>query len=87
MAWLSAEALFDDPVDEELRIWNRADLERSTSRVRVYTPRRQPPNPGNFNRQKTNCPQGHLYDEANTYRAPGKKARECKACRHDRRSE
>jgi len=34
------------------------------------------------NTLKTHCPQGHLYDEANTYNNP-RGGRECKACRRD----
>jgi hypothetical protein len=29
---------------------------------------------------KTHCPQGHPYDEANTYRRPATGARHCRAC-------
>lgn len=32
---------------------------------------------------KTHCPQGHLYDEANTYRSP-KGGRACRQCRRER---
>jgi hypothetical protein len=34
---------------------------------------------------KTHCPQGHPYDDVNTYRSPsGKGGRQCKACLRDR---
>lgn len=33
------------------------------------------------NQQKTHCPQGHLYDEANTYRYHGR--RQCRVCNAD----
>lgn len=29
----------------------------------------------------THCPQGHPYDDENTYRRPGSKNRECRKCR------
>lgn len=32
------------------------------------------------NARKTHCPQGHAYDEANTYRSPASGARSCRAC-------
>ena len=32
---------------------------------------------------KTHCPQGHPYDEQNTYLRPDKLGRECKACRKE----
>ena len=40
----------------------------------------------NGQNQKTHCPQGHTYDEANTYyRSDGK--RQCRACNRDRARE
>lgn len=33
------------------------------------------------NASKTHCPQGHPYDEHNTYKLKGRNARRCKACR------
>jgi hypothetical protein len=36
------------------------------------------------NARKTHCPQGHPYDEANTYHAPNG-SRECRACAHEER--
>lgn len=35
-------------------------------------------------RNKTHCPQGHLYDEANTRWSPSGKKRACRACNRDR---
>ncbi len=32
MGWMSADVLSEEPVEEELRIWNRADLERPSKR-------------------------------------------------------
>jgi hypothetical protein len=38
---------------------------------------------GCVQRARTHCPQGHPYDEANTYRAPHRPTRrECRACWH-----
>ena len=37
---------------------------------------------GHWHGRKTECPQGHPYDEANTYAAPGG-GRQCKTCRRD----
>jgi len=36
---------------------------------------------GAFNGLKTHCPDGHPYDEANTYVAPASGFRNCRACR------
>jgi hypothetical protein len=33
------------------------------------------------NARKTQCPKGHVYDDANTYRAAGR--RDCRACRRE----
>jgi hypothetical protein len=33
------------------------------------------------NTQKTHCPRGHPFDEANTYVRPGGRDRGCRACR------
>lgn len=42
----------------------------------------------NVNREKTECPHGHPYDEANTYTEPrGRGWRRCRACKRIRRSE
>jgi len=40
---------------------------------------------GLFQKSKTRCPKGHLYDEANTYY--DKKGRQCKACKIERQRE
>jgi hypothetical protein len=37
---------------------------------------------GAYNRRKTHCPQGHPYDEANTYRHSS--GRQCQTCRQAR---
>lgn len=34
-------------------------------------------------RAKTHCPQGHPYDEVNTYLKPNGGGRDCRACRRD----
>lgn len=34
--------------------------------------------------QRTHCPQGHPYDEENTYRPPGKSSRMCRECLRQR---
>lgn len=39
--------------------------------------------PGEYQRKKTHCPQGHPYDEANTYVTPSG-SRQCKTCRFER---
>lgn len=36
---------------------------------------------------KTHCPQGHPYDEENTYRPPNKNGRYCRACQRIRHRE
>lgn len=42
-------------------------------------------NGNHHNARKTACPQGHRYDDVNTYRCPsGKGGRQCRACRQDR---
>lgn len=33
--------------------------------------------------RRTHCPHGHLYDEANTYRTPGRGGRVCRVCRRE----
>lgn len=39
---------------------------------------------GRNNASKTHCPQGHPYDDANTYVQPGSTHRACRACIRDR---
>ena len=34
--------------------------------------------------RKTHCPQGHEYDEGNTYRRPNRTNRECRTCMRER---
>lgn len=34
--------------------------------------------------RRTHCPQGHPYDEENTYKAPGSRRRYCRACQRTR---
>ena len=38
------------------------------------------PSPADINRVKTECPRGHPYDEANTYRMKEHGSRYCRAC-------
>lgn len=38
-------------------------------------------------REKTHCPQGHPYDETNTYHHPNKTNRMCRACGRERQRE
>jgi hypothetical protein len=37
--------------------------------------------------RKTHCPQGHPYTDENTYRSPGRGARECRTCQQARAEE
>lgn len=84
MPWTSAEVLFET-VDEELRIWNRADIEGFTNRRREYVPRSErQPRPGNHNGRKTHCVNGHEFNNENTYVRPKGKGRECRACKRNR---
>lgn len=39
---------------------------------------------GKYRSRWTECPRGHPFDEANTYRAPGTGKRACRACSHAR---
>lgn len=43
-------------------------------------------NGGRFQKAKTHCPQGHTYDEANTYVWPGDGSRICRTCQRERKS-
>jgi hypothetical protein len=85
MGWLPAEALFEDEVDEELRIWNRSEIEPHTNRIREWKPRQGDPQPGHPNALKTHCPRGHEYNEANTTYRAKRSGRECRVCRRERR--
>ncbi|KKM68208.1 hypothetical protein LCGC14_1463220 [marine sediment metagenome] len=38
---------------------------------------------GQYQRDKTYCPQGHPYDEENTYRRPDRPQRNCKICKRE----
>jgi hypothetical protein len=40
---------------------------------------------GRFHGDKTHCPQGHAYDEANTYIVKVTGARQCRTCRNSRK--
>lgn len=40
-----------------------------------------------WQQRKDFCPQGHPYDEQNTYRAPGRPRRECRTCRATKKSD
>lgn len=51
---------------------NRTEAEQQEMRRRMGVPRAE----------KTHCPQGHPYDEANTYRSNGH--RQCRTCRRQR---
>lgn len=42
------------------------------------------PSPNNFNSQKTHCPQGHEYSEANTRHDKATGVRVCRACKRER---
>lgn len=44
--------------------------------------RRQPISAGTINRDKTHCPQGHPYDQTNTYWLSGNR-RDCRECRNE----
>lgn len=61
---------------------NPAHLEAVTHRVNT-----QRGEQGQWQRKKTQCPQGHPYDEANTYLVPGDRwHRRCRACMKAQRS-
>lgn len=61
---------------------NPAHLEAVTHRENVKRGRAG----GIAQRARTHCPQGHPYDEANTYRSQirGQSRRECRACHRER---
>ena len=60
---------------------NPAHLEPVTERVNVF---RGIGNPTVENTKKTHCPQGHAYDEANTYHRAYDNSRQCRACNRER---
>lgn len=63
---------------------NPAHLEPVTQRENLLRSRHTLPH---HNAAKTRCPQGHPYDEANTYKtvtAKGRQRRECRTCRRER---
>ena len=81
---------FVGPIPEELDIdhlcrvrncVNPRHLEPVTRRENLQ---RSPIYVGTTQRQKTHCPQGHPYDEQNTYRIPGRAHRLCRECRRVR---
>jgi HNH endonuclease len=45
-----------------------------------------PDTAASINRNKTHCPQGHLYSERNTYIIPSTRGRLCKTCLENRRN-
>lgn len=59
------------------------DPERSRQAVRQRMRKHLGPLKGHAGRRKTECPQGHPYDDENTYVAPSGK-RQCKTCRRAR---
>lgn len=63
---------------------NPAHLEPVTLRENVLRGN----SPAAVNARKTHCPQGHLYNEGNTYRRPGTGHRQCRECMrcHQRRN-
>lgn len=86
MAWHSAEILMDTDDDRALGIWRRADVDPITSRPRIRaasTARKI--DPAHINALKVACPKGQPYDDSNTYRRPDRRARECRACKRERR--
>lgn len=60
---------------------NPAHLEPVTRRENVF---RGIGNPTVENAGKTHCPQGHPYDEANTYHRAYDHSRQCRACNRER---
>lgn len=50
-------------------------------------PRSEPTTQVNTGRrsERTHCPRGHAYSDANTYRSPGGSGRQCRTCKRDRR--
>jgi len=63
-------------------LWGRLDRGWSVERALTTPARQAAPRPekrGSANSRKTHCPQGHPYDEANTFYV--RNQRQCKACR------
>ena len=56
----------------------RVCLRENTARWRALNPQPQGPGLGTHQKVKTHCPQGHLYDDKNTYKYMG--SRYCKKC-------
>ncbi len=52
---------------------------REATLLRCLREYQEQPPARNFQREKTHCPHGHIYDEANTYR-DSRGARHCRAC-------
>lgn len=50
---------------------------------RRYRDRKRGGPPAPYNSDKTHCPQGHLYDEENTYVEPKGGGRQCRTCRRE----
>jgi hypothetical protein len=63
------------------RCVNDEHLEAVTKQVNME---RAPGNASWGNAQKTHCPNGHPFDDDNTYIYPGNGARECRRCHADR---
>jgi hypothetical protein len=53
---------------------------QENARRSLLVGRKKDPNKGSWQRAKTHCPQGHPFDEDNTYRYPSG-ARACRTCR------
>lgn len=65
------------------RAWYAKDLEKNRTVGRARMRKHLGPLRGNAQSRKTHCPQGHPYDEENTYVAPDG-SRQCKTCRRIR---
>lgn len=80
------------PVDRELdhlcsnrgcvNPWHLELVTRKVNNQRI-----DPASFGGFYRAKTHCPQGHPYDEENTYKPKNKINRMCRVCMRERRRE
>jgi hypothetical protein len=62
---------------------NPAHLKAVTQRENIL---RSPLTMPNVNAAKTECPEGHPYNEVNTYTRPGSNKRDCRACRAGRKA-